>query len=99
MSSSESSTQRRRFLRSPIAALSALALTAGAFAVPSLMSGDSAAAAEFSGGIRDKSGAIEKDKQKASDLPAGSCVVSENSESGSQAGFSWYTGSSGSRVR
>ena len=78
-------------MRSPIAALSALALTAGAFAVPSLMSGDSAAAAEFSGGIRDKSGAIEKDKQKASDLPAGSCVVSENSESGSQAGFSWYT--------
>ncbi len=78
-------------MRAPIAALSALALTAGAFAVPSLMSGDSAAAAEFSGGIRDKSGAVEQDAQKASDLPAGSCVVSENSESGSQAGFSWYT--------
>ena len=75
MSSSKSSTLRRRFLRSPIAALSALALTAGAFAVPSLMSGDSAAAAEFSGGIRDKSGAVEQDAQKASDLPAGSCVV------------------------
>ncbi len=78
-------------MRSPIAALSALALTAGAFAVPSLMSGDSAAAAEFSGGIRDKSGAVEKDAQKASDLPAGSCVVSGETESGSQAGFSWYT--------
>ena len=79
-------------MRSPIAALSALALTAGAFAVPSLMSGDSAAAAEFSGGIRDKSGAIEKDAQKASDLPAGSCVVqADNSQQGSQAGFSWYT--------
>lgn len=78
-------------MRVPIAALSALALTAGAFAVPSLMSGDSAAAAEFSGGIRDKSGAVEKDAQKASDLPAGSCVVSGETESGSQAGFTWYT--------
>ena len=78
-------------MRVPIAALSALALTAGAFAVPSLMSGDSAAAAEFSGGIRDKSGAVEKDKQKASDLPAGSCVVSESTPEGNQAGFSWYT--------
>ncbi|MDK8347173.1 G5 domain-containing protein [Brevibacterium sp. UMB1308A] len=91
MNSSKTSTLRRRFLRVPIAALSALALTAGAFAVPNLMSGDSAAAADFTGGIREKSGAVEKDAQKASDLPAGSCVVSENTPKGSQAGFSWDT--------
>ncbi|EFG48618.1 LPXTG-motif cell wall anchor domain protein [Brevibacterium mcbrellneri ATCC 49030] len=91
MHSSKTPTQRRRFLRVPIAALSALALTAGAFAVPNLMSGDSAAAATFSGGIRDKSGAVEKDDQRASDLPAGSCEVKGGSPSGSQAGFTWTT--------
>lgn len=46
----------------------------------------------MSGGIRDKSGAVEKDAQQASDLPAGSCVVSEtDTASHSQAGFSWNT--------
>jgi len=55
------------------------------------MSGDSAAAATFSGGIRDKSGAVEKDDQRASDLPAGSCEVKGGSPSGSQAGFTWTT--------
>ena len=78
-------------MRAPIAALSALALTAGMSAVPSLMTASPASAAELSGGIRDKSGAVEKDAQQASDLPAGSCVVRESSPSGSQAGFSWNT--------
>ena len=51
-----------------------------------------AAAATLSGGVRDKSGAVEQDAQKASDLPAGSCVVSEaNTADHSQAGFSWNT--------
>ena len=48
-------------------------------------------ASTFSGGVRDKSGAVEKDVQKVSDLPAGSCVVSESTPEGSQAGFSWNT--------
>ncbi|OFR67028.1 hypothetical protein HMPREF2875_07710 [Corynebacterium sp. HMSC078H07] len=66
-------------------ALSGLSITSFNTVVPE------ATAAEFSGGIRDKSGAVEQDAQKASDLPAGSCVVSENAPQGSQAGFSWYT--------
>ncbi len=78
-------------MHAPIAALSALALTAGMSAVPSLTTASPASAAELSGGIRDKSGAVEKDAQQASDLPAGSCVVMESSPSGSQAGFSWNT--------
>lgn len=83
---------RKRFSRSSIAALSALALAAGTLVTaPSFMSPQSAAAAELSGGIRDKSGAVEKAAQKASDLPAGSCVVESSEPEGSQAGFSWKT--------
>lgn len=83
---------RKRFSRSSIAALSALALAAGTLVTaPSFMSPQSAAAAELSGGIRDKSGAVEKADQKASDLPAGSCVVESSEPEGSQAGFSWKT--------
>ncbi|WP_311476856.1 G5 domain-containing protein [uncultured Gulosibacter sp.] len=94
----------KRISRSSIAALSVLALTGGALvAVSNFTTVEPAAAAELSGGIRDKIGAVEKDAQKASDLPAGSCVVSENSENGSQAGFSWNTlepsGSSPSKTR
>jgi len=58
---------------------------------PSFITSQQAAAATLSGGIRDKSGAVEKDAQKASDLPAGSCVVNSSATSGSQAGFSWDT--------
>ena len=82
----------KRISRSSIAALSVLALTGGALvAVSNFTTVEPAAAAELSGGIRDKIGAVEKDAQKASDLPAGSCVVSESTPEGSQAGFSWYT--------
>lgn len=75
------------------ASLSALVLASGVLAAsPSLFVSSPATAAELSGGIRDKSGAVERDAQKASDLPAGSCVVSEvNTASHSQAGFSWNT--------
>lgn len=83
----------RRISRSGIAALSVLALTGGALvAVSNFATVESAVAAEFSGGIRDKSGAVEKDAQMASDLPAGSCVVEEfDTPNHSQAGFSWNT--------
>lgn len=83
---------RKRLSRSSIAALSALALAAGTLVTaPSFMSPQSATAAELSGGIRDKSGAVEKADQKASDLPAGSCVVESGDPDGSQAGFTWGT--------
>ena len=79
-------------MRRPIATLSALALAAGTFAAPSFMADKPAAAASpFSGGIRDKSGAVEQDKQKASDLPEGSCEVTSGDPSGTQAGFTWTT--------
>ena len=91
MDSSNKSTLRKRLARTPLAALSALSLAVGTLIVPSLLTSEAAAAADFTGGIRDKSGAVEKDAQKASDLPAGSCVVEESSPSGSQAGFSWNT--------
>ena len=87
------STRRTRTTtRSGIAAASVVSLALGAFAVvgPGPVATE-AAAATLSGGIRDKSGAVEKDAQKASDLPAGSCVVSESTPDGNQAGFTWYT--------
>lgn len=43
----------------------------------------------FTGGVRAKGGAVEKDAQKASDLSAGTCLVSSGKSSGSQAGFTW----------
>ena len=68
--------------------------SAGVLAAPAT-DGDSAqpssAGSRFTGGIRDKSGAVETDAQQASDLPAGSCVVSSGEPSGNQAGFSWNT--------
>ncbi|MCT2339482.1 G5 domain-containing protein [Corynebacterium sp. p3-SID1056] len=89
---SESSRRFRKSTSTGIAASSVIALALGGISVvgPGPLA-PIAAAAEFTGGIRDKSGAVEKDAQKASDLPAGSCVVYENSPSGSQAGFSWDT--------
>ena len=89
---SESSRRFRKSTSRGIAASSIIALALGGISVvgPGPLA-PIAAAAEFSGGIRDKSGAVEKDAQQASDLPAGSCVVEESSPSGSQAGFSWNT--------
>lgn len=81
-----------RNARKGTAALSAITLALGSLSIfaPSDFAPE-ATAATFTGGIRDKSGAVEKDAQKASDLPAGSCTVSESTPEGSQAGFSWNT--------
>ncbi|WP_083290230.1 G5 domain-containing protein [Corynebacterium sp. HMSC05H05] len=89
----ESTRRLRNTTSRSIAASSVIALALGGLSVvaPGPLAPE-AAAATLSGGIRDKSGAVEKDAQKASDLPAGSCVVqADNSQQGSQAGFSWYT--------
>ena len=89
----ESSRRLRKSTSTSIAATSAIALALGGLSVvgPGPLA-PYAAAATLSGGIRDKSGAVETDAQKASDLPAGSCVVSEaNTDNHSQAGFSWNT--------
>lgn len=92
MNAQSSDTSRRRSSRRGVAALSAITLALSGLSVTSFNTvAPEAAAATMTGGIRDKSGAVEKDKQRASDLPAGSCVVEENSTSGSQAGFSWNT--------
>ncbi|WP_277100324.1 adhesin domain containing protein, partial [Corynebacterium riegelii] len=89
---SRSIQRSQKRARTGIAASSVVALALGAFSVvaPGPLAPE-AAAATLSGGIREKSGAVEKDAQKASDLPAGSCVVSESTPEGSKAGFSWYT--------
>ncbi|QQB07763.1 adhesin domain containing protein [Corynebacterium urealyticum] len=92
MSSSQNRVSRRR-ARTGVAALSAITLALGSLSIFSHSDlTPEATAATLSGGIRDKSGAVEQDAQKASDLPAGSCVVqADNSQQGSQAGFSWHT--------
>ena len=70
-------TEPKRALRFSLVTLSVVALVGSTLGVaPSFIAPQSAAAATFTGGIRDKYGAVEKDAQKASDLPAGSCVVS-----------------------
>ena len=87
-------SEPKRLRRLSVSALTALALAAGTLgAVPhSPFVSEASAAESFTGGIRDKSGAVEKDAQKASDLPAGSCVINEaNTAHYSQAGFSWNT--------
>ncbi|WP_080720421.1 G5 domain-containing protein [Corynebacterium jeikeium] len=91
MNSSQNKVLRRN-ARKGAAALSAITLALGSLSIfaPSDFAPE-ATAATFTGGIRDKSGAVEKDAQKASDLPAGSCTVSESTPQGSQAGFSWNT--------
>ena len=93
MDSSNNRSMRKRLTRSRIAGLTAIALAVGTFGVvPGLMTDDHASvAAEYKGGLRgaDGTGAIEKDAQKASDLPAGTCLVSSGNPSGSQAGFTW----------
>ena len=90
----ESSRRFRKSTSRSIAASSAIALALGGISVvgPGPLAPYAAAATGFTGGIRDKSGAVEKDVQQASDLPAGSCVVTAtNKPDGSQAGFSWNT--------
>ena len=85
------STQRRTSPRG-VATLSAITLALSGLSITSFNSvAPDATAATLSGGIRDKSGAVEQDAQQASDLPAGSCVVEGGEKSGSQAGFSWNT--------
>ncbi|WP_185963807.1 G5 domain-containing protein, partial [Corynebacterium hiratae] len=92
MNAPRSGSARRPSSRKGVAALSAITLALSGLSITSFNTVvPEATAAEFSGGIRDKSGAVEQDAQKASDLPAGSCVVSGKAENGSQAGFSWYT--------
>ncbi|WP_339017437.1 G5 domain-containing protein [Corynebacterium hesseae] len=92
MNAQSSDTSRRRSSRRGVAALSAITLALSGLSITSFNTVvPEATAATLSGGIRDKSGAVEKDAQKASDLPAGSCAVNSGDPSGSQAGFSWNT--------
>ncbi|WP_141758244.1 G5 domain-containing protein, partial [Corynebacterium sp. HMSC068G04] len=91
MNAPRSGSARRPSSRKGVAALSAITLALSGLSITSFNTVVPEAAAALSGGIRDKSGAVEQDAQKASDLPAGSCVVSGKAENGSQAGFSWYT--------
>lgn len=93
MNASRNGAARRRSSRKGVAALSAITLALSGLSITSFNTVmPEATAATLSGGIRDKSGAVEKGAQQASDLPAGSCVVSEaDTADHSQAGFSWNT--------
>lgn len=91
---------KKRSARAPFAVLTVTALVGSAigiaphFASPQM----EATAATLSGGIRDNMGAIEEGDQKASDLPAGSCMVEATEyggAEGSQSGFSWKTSEPG----
>ncbi|MFC5089046.1 adhesin domain containing protein, partial [Corynebacterium aquatimens] len=88
----ESSQRLKKSSRAGIATVSTIALALGGLSIvgPGPLASQATAAA-FTGGIRDKSGAVEEDAQKPSALPAGSCVVESEEPSGSQAGFSWNT--------
>ncbi|OFP18251.1 cell surface protein, partial [Corynebacterium sp. HMSC065A05] len=96
MNSSQNRVSRRH-PRTGVAALSAITLALGSLSIFSYSDlTPEATAATLSGGIRDKSGAVEKDAQQASDLPAGSCVVEESdTPDHSQAGFTWKTSEPG----
>ena len=71
--------------------------TAGALPSQPAADGDPApgtpSGSQFKGGLRgaDGKGAVEKDAQMASDLPAGTCRISRGEPSGSQAGFTWFS--------
>ena len=92
MNAQRSGSAQRRTSRRGVATLSAITLALSGLSITSFNSVAPEASAEsFTGGIRDKSGAVEKDAQQASDLPTGWCVVSSGEPSGSQAGFSWNT--------
>lgn len=96
MNSSQNQVSRQN-VRKGAAALSAITLALGSLSILSNNGGiapEATAASGFTGGIRgaDGNGAVEKDAQKPSDLPAGSCAVaSDGRNSGSQGGFTWYT--------
>ena len=100
----ESSRRFRKSTSTSIAATSAIALALGGLSVvgPGPLAPRAAAAeTSYTGGIRgaDGNGAVEIDAQKASDLPAGSCVVSEtDTAEHSQAGFSWNSLEPGNEV-
>ena len=93
MTSSQETTGRKRLPRLGLSALTALALAVGTLgAVPhSPFVSEAFAAGGFTGGLRgaDGTGVIEKDAQKASDLSAGTCLISSGNSNGSQAGFTW----------
>ncbi|TVU80539.1 hypothetical protein FQN05_13120 [Corynebacterium aurimucosum] len=95
MNASNGGSTQRRTSRRGVAALSAITLALSGLSVVSYngVTPEATAASGFTGGLRgsDGNGAVEQDAQKASDLPAGSCVVSESAPDGSQAGFSWNT--------
>ncbi|MGX4761736.1 adhesin domain containing protein [Corynebacterium minutissimum] len=92
MNAQRSGSTQRRTSRRGVATLSAITLALSGLSITSFNSVNPEAAAEsFTGGIRDKSGVVEKDAQQASDLPAGSCVVKSGEPGGNQAGFSWNT--------
>lgn len=87
-----STVSYKRSLRLSLTMLSVVALVGSLFgAISGFTFAEPAAATTSTGGIRDTSGAVEKADQKASDLPAGSCVVASSEPEGSQAGFSWKT--------
>lgn len=84
-------TTKNQKLTTPI-----IALALGTMTMLSAITPVANAATEsgFTGGIRSENnnqGAIEKDQQKPSDLPDGSCVVESGAPSGSQSGFTWNT--------
>ncbi len=90
MNAQRSGSAQRRTSRRGVATLSAITLALSGLSITSFNSVNPEATAEvFSGGIRDKSGAVERDAQMNSDLPGGSCVVQSGSSSGSQSGFTW----------
>ena len=90
MNAQRSGSAQRRTSRRGVATLSAITLALSGLSITSFNTVNPEAAAEsFTGGIRDKSGVVEKDAQMNSDLPGGSCVVQSGSPSGSQSGFTW----------
>ncbi|OFO97065.1 G5 domain-containing protein [Corynebacterium sp. HMSC034H07] len=95
MNAPRSGSARRPSSRKGVAALSAITLALSGLSITSFNTvvPEATAASGFTGGLRgsDGNGAVEQDAQKASDLPAGSCVVGSNAQKGSQAGFSWNT--------
>ena len=92
----ESSRRSHNSTSQRIVAASAITLALGGISVigPGPLAPQASAAAGFTGGLygADGTGAIVKGDQQASDLPAGSCVVSETGTAEhSQAGFTWRT--------
>ena len=100
MRAGEKKALLRRSSALTVAAACILSWTMGtAGALPSQPSADgdpapgTSSGSQFKGGLRgaDGKGAVEKDAQMKSDLPAGTCRVSRGEPSGSQAGFTWFS--------